>query len=585
MTMKSVPERNRGRQWPERSALLAVLAMVLLLLAGCTNANGVAETLNVEPTPPDPQAPKEPQIEAIEVMLDMPSASWQFTLSDPQKLAVVIAGIHEAPAVQEGAHGLLTDEAGMGTDYRLRILSAGESQYYRLSDLRSTARIDAAALLQEIEEAGEAKATPALALPTAWLDVLLGGSGDEALLRVEPHLDEQGVSVYANRPLQVDSVAAAVKLSLGQTAWLGHMQPEYELAWTDPQRVLIRFAEPPAQPVLLHFGGLLTAEGERFANANQLPAVEAALGTSRLMNRLSWITPSRQHEDSIGMQDTLLVQPVYDRAGKSGEWLFYHADGSQTRVNKHKEQRRIRIDRPNNAGAYGNEYGVDVLFSDRHVGNTTYAVYGNRTLYRVNMDTSKVVKLHTFKKPIFAVASSPDGKRVAVLQSSDDFVGAAADLLVLDQAGKELYKHEEAAYMNKSDGFIFPYSMSWISATEIAVLDMRENYGASIIDVRSKEARAMEGAVSEDIYKQIRSQLPEGLGVARLVAQSQGSYIALQTENGWLWMYDVTERQLAAYGPGLPLGWDEAGDTLAVARADSKYGLPYDMGIVHTYPH
>lgn len=94
----------------------------------------------------------------------------------------------------------------------------------------------------------------------------------------------------------------------------------------------------------------------------------------------------------------------------------------------------------------------------------------------------------------------------------------------------------------------------------------------------------MEGAVSKDIFSQIRGQLPEGLGVARLVAQSQGSYIALQTEDGWLWMYDVADRQLAAYGPGLPLSWDEAGDTLAVARADSKYGLPYDMGIVHTYP-
>lgn len=582
MIIISIFTKDRRRLGLERPLLLTVLAAVLLL-AGCMNG-GATEAPSLEATPTNPQAPNEPQIEAIEVMLDMPGASWQITITDTQQLSSIIAGIHEAPVIQEADQVRAEDEAGVVTTYRMRVLSAGEAQHYKLIDLRQTARIDAAALLQHIEDTGEAQATPMLGLPTAWIGMLMGDRQGEALLKVEPHLDEKGVTVYANRQLQEASVVAAVERSLQQTGWLDHAPPEYVLAWSDPQRAVIRLAELPGRPVLLHFGSLLTAEGERFANANQLPAVEASLGTSTMMNRLSWITPAQQQEDSIGIQNTVLVQPMYSGAGEAeaDEWLLYHADGSQTRMTRDGEQQRIRITEwPGNRGTYGNDYGVEVLFSDRQVGDITYAVYGNRTLYRVNIATGKAVKLQDFDKPIYAVASSPDGKRIAVLESADDNLGAVANLLVLNKDGQELYKHDNAAYMNKSDGFLFPYAMSWIDPSSIAVLDQREAYGAAVIEVDRKEARAMEGAVPEETYRQLQGLLPEGLGIMYVVAQPQGRYAALQTENGWVWMYDTTEHQLAAYGYGLPLGWDEAGDTLAVARADSKYGLPYSIGVAH----
>lgn len=113
-----------------------------------------------------------------------------------------------------------------------------------------------------------------------------------------------------------------------------------------------------------------------------------------------------------------------------------------------------------------------VMYPDRIFKETNYVMESLKQLYRYDQqgNKTKIWELPEEEhRSIYGFSVSPDGEYISVLYSEDNSNGPTANLIILDQSGKQLAYIESAAYYSKSDGVIPYVNMEWIDQDTIVI--------------------------------------------------------------------------------------------------------------------
>lgn len=161
------------------------------------------------------------------------------------------------------------------------------------------------------------------------------------------------------------------------------------------------------------------------------------------------------------------------------------------------------------------------------------------------------------------MAASPSGDRIALLTASDEYIGPEADLLLLNSKGRKLASWPRAAYMSHSDGFLFPYPLTWPDEDTVAVpISGRGDmvHGKAFVDVKRGTVRTVSdpelpAAAMELLARKIGS----GLETLSVLPQADGKQLAVQIGGNGVWLIDTNGTMVRWLGSGELLGWTSDG--------------------------
>jgi len=496
-------------------------------------------------------------------------------IDDPAAIEQLLGGLRQAEPSG------IDDPEMSGRLLRVTLTGAEGVRTFTVNDLRET---DAARYSGKVYIEGEDGRTRAWTVKSAWIAELCGEfrPNDPPLLYLSIANESGSVSVWANRRIRTASAPIAVESTL-QVAGLTKdaSAPAYRIEWSDAQRFVVRFEElGEGAAVRFRLDGLMTADGETFANADQPRRNEVLLIGRPAHSRALWFDEAGRLFRAVRSEPAALVQPFETEDGPA--LLAYHLDGSQTAIDlRSGERRAFQIGAwPDAAEPFGNDYGSDVLFSDRMHGSATFAVHGNRTLYRVEPFGGETVKLYESPVPIRSVASSPDGRRVALLVSADGGSGGAltaeADALVLSASGETLRRIPRVTFGGHSDGFLFVLPMRWANDNTIAVRRYDGESDVAWIDANKGTVRLERRPA---LPEAARSLLEEAVGwPAEIIktAPLDGGQVAVWTHEG-SWLVDAGRRRAVWLGPGEALPW--TGGTAFVVWESVPDVRTYDIGM------
>lgn len=217
----------------------------------------------------------------------------------------------------------------------------------------------------------------------------------------------------------------------------------------------------------------------------------------------------------------------------------------------------------------------DEIYGDRFYDSHTYMVKGHAEIYKIYLKTKKPKKLWASKdKPIYDIASSPDGTKVAVLISHDTAAGPWADLLVLDAKGKTVYKRSKVSFTSKSDGVLSSYPIVWtdnrtiVAKTEITVEDAMKP-GSRSIDIKTNKVKEL---LDQPNAAEKKALLKEQTNWLRFYWSPDRSKVAYAIGNQLLteiWVYDVAKSTFRLAGAGTWIGWLN-NETVAMYECDSN---------------
>ncbi|RED55716.1 hypothetical protein [Cohnella lupini] len=268
-----------------------------------------------------------------------------------------------------------------------------------------------------------------------------------------------------------------------------------------------------------------------------------------------------------------MVQPIRVDQTEGEQMLVYGASSSTPEVLREDGSREALTvpEWTDEESSFGNDYGFEVLYSDRLLDDEIFAVRGNRVLYLVNNKSGKTRKLYTSKLPVYGVAASPDNSRVALLTASEPGLTPFADLIVLDRNGREVYGKPKASYISHSDGFLVVYPMVWTDEHNIAVpLIGNEKYGnggVDMIDIDAEEAVFLEKrTLSEEELRLLepfagKPEFPNELRILPEPGKETDNY-AVEMANGDIWLLNKTPGQVVKLGNGMLLKWTNEGNVL-----------------------
>ncbi|WP_309122416.1 hypothetical protein [Paenibacillus sp.] len=424
--------------------------------------------------------------------------------------------------------------------------------------------------------------TEAWTVPSGWIRALFGyDAAVDPLLYIATADASASVIVQANRRIRTASAPAAVADTL-QVAGLkpGEKPPGYKIHWSDPQRFVIRFdALPEGASVGLRLDGLTSAEGETFAVAEQPERNAAVLRSADAWGGVRWADGDGRIERTREVGEAVMLGPI---SGDEGDYAAaYGTDGRVTLVELETGATRYLPDIawPEPGTPFGNDYGSDTMFSDRLHGSVLFAVHGNRTLYRVEIDTGEATKLYESERPVKSVATSPDGRRIALLVNLEDSLTAEGDVLVLNEAGERVTIVPKATFGGHSDGFLFPIPIRWVDGRTVSVGRYDADRGATArIDVEDGSIRVVPGAALPERAQRL---LDERVGwpaeALRVLPHPDGTRYAVQTPEG-SWLVDTASARAIWLGPGTALQWAD-GDRIAVwEQPASSTVRPYPLG-------
>jgi len=473
-------------------------------------------------------------------------------------------------------HGRLYKVELSGADSR------GQTYTYAftLNDMTETDALRDAAKVYLDREDGTSEAWM---VPSGWIRALFGYQAMvDPLLYITTANESASVIVQANRRIRTASVPAAVAETL-QVAGLapGEKPPGYKIHWSDPQRFVVRFDSlPEGVSVRVRFDGLISAEGDSFANAEAPSFNAATLTSATAWGGVVWADADGRVERRRDVGEAALLGPL-DGDGVEG-MLAYGIDGRLTWVDLSTGATQALKDVawPEARTPFGNDYGADVLYADRVRDGDVFAVYGNRMLYRVGLDAGDATKLYESKSPVKAVATSPDGRRVALLVNPEGTLAGEGDVLVLSEGGEPLSSAPGATFGGHSDGFLFPLPMRWVDDRTVAVQRYDAERSVAYVDADDGAIRVEPGArLPETAERPLGEQVGWPAEALRVLPEpgGGGSRYAVQTREG-AWLVDASASQATWLGAGMPLRWTQDG-RIAVWMQPSSERNAYVLGM------
>jgi hypothetical protein len=412
----------------------------------------------------------------------------------------------------------------------------------------------------------------------------------EPLLYTEIDDKAGTVTVTANTAVNRDSVKQELAATWRVTAPSGASKVDYQLEFVTAQEFVVRITGLEAvESVYFSLDGAMSAAGQAFANTN-VSRNQVIVTGQQQFQRLKWLDGQGEIIRELPIPSTLMIQPV-DADGQAGkEVVVAYSYGSQRLVQLETGEAADSGLAPwtGKAKPFGNDYGADILYADRWSEDIVYGVYGNREVFSVNKKTGRMSKHYVSDKPIYGIASSPDGGKFALLVPKDESIGPAANLIVFDRSGKEVWRMDNAAYSGHSDGFIFPYAMSWPEENAIEVpteisADRRSYRGRAIISLDTGTVvKQRNAALPDAVFKRFSEEMGESDldDLHRVLpgskeTNSEGKY-AIQGSTSSNWLINTNTDELIWLGSGIPLQWNSKGE-LVMWSGTSEQGV-YPVG-------
>ncbi|MBP1993760.1 hypothetical protein [Paenibacillus eucommiae] len=540
-----------------------LIFVILLSAAGCKDTEQGVENPN-----PDNAFPVMEHVQSVKVMNNNGSEVI-FELNEEEDIVALLQGL------QDAVPSYIDDPEPNGRLYKVEMKNELTTQTYTVNDLRETDSLDFSVKIYTESSEGQGQAWE---LSSAWIRLLLGYTSAivEPLLYVSTNEDSSSVIVQSTLSLDRGSVEKAIKDTLITSVAVSGGQPQYHIYWSDSQRFVVRFPNlEEGTSVHFRLDGVLSETGVSFASESQPIRNLAVLNSQKPLKGLKWVNINSEIIREQKLESAVLIQPIWTDNQDKDSILVYHPDDSQSLIQLSTgDLKSINIrEWPDLEEVYGNDYGTNVLFSDRFVEEKSYAVKGNRTVYSVNRKTGEAKKLYSSEKPIYGMASSPDSNRIAILVSSESFIGPFADLIVINKEGKEIFRKKEASYVGHSDGFLFVYPMTWVDDQTIGVPyrwkdEDRYVSGNSYIHIKDASIKNEEEVTLPNEAIELLEQYTGGPGSVEIIRVlpspkgDQGRYYAVQISNTGCWLIDVISKKVTWLGPGTLVQWNELGEVV-----------------------
>jgi len=548
------------------SYLVAIVA-ILLLAQGCKSSEEVDSS--------DQKALPLPAAISSITVYDDRSGDKIANIADAGEITAIMADL------QNVQQSFFDDPEPLGQLLRIEMKGA-EKQIYYVNDLRETGSIYSGKIYSE----ATAKDGHVWQMTSGLIRQIRGEAsardgkaGGEELAKpalfIRTMEDNRSIVVESNTPMKRSTVIEAIDRNWQRSGYGKTARPEYEFVWSDSQRFIIRVqALQSGELARYRLDGIQTSSGEEFLAEEQPNQHTAIVGERLERSRLRMIDVVAEEETAAALPDSTMAQLVRvqrnsenvgESAGEQPYLLMYGKDASAMVPLAEGERQEIAVGSwPDLGKVIGNDYGYDVLYSDRFYADYTYAVWGNRTLYRVDWKKGIATKLYDAPRAVYGVTSSPDGSEIALLLATEEALTPSADLVVVNSTGKVMKSIPKAAYISHSDGFLFPYPVSYQSADTIVVPFFASgefNRGQGAISWKQGHVEKSEGvlptAAEEALLK--KSVGYKGEVIRRQVqsssANSTKGYVALQTDERDIWLIDAGNGTVKWLGKGQLLGW------------------------------
>lgn len=553
-----------------RLGIIIFLTMTTML-QGCTERKGA-----------DDPAVNVPALEDVQSMV-VRDRDGNFVAEhrEPEVLQQLLQGMKEARP------SYIEDPEPSGMLYELAITGKKESRTFSVNDLSRTNALQTSVKLYA-SSADEDNAR-AWELDTAWVQRLLqpDGSEDEPLLEAIVDEDSDRVIVIANRDIQRRSLAEAVASNLSVKARQADLSVQYELRWTDERRVVVLFSDlAPQARVEFILGRVRTGEGEffRVQTSHNQNSELVVVQQGSAWSGLRWVDLSGGTVHEHGFDAAVVIQSARSRESGREEVIIYNGDEADTVYRfrpEHRDIADITVQWTDHQLKFSTDYGIDKLYAYPDDKERLYVAKGLQTIYRIDAADGTRQPIYEFDRPVYGMASSPDGERVAVLLDAERNLGPYADLVVLDAEGKVVSEFAKAAYTGHSEGWHFIYPVTWADNATIVVplialpgeaffrgkalyhyeqgLVSKEETPGLPDDALALLATRLEGLEEADIVRAL--PMPD---------DEQARYYAAFVSGAGSYMIDRERQTTILLGSGALIAWTSAGHLVVWNSTEGK---------------
>ncbi|WP_127534348.1 TolB-like translocation protein [Paenibacillus kobensis] len=426
---------------------------------------------------------------------------------------------------------------------------------------------------QDTEEA--AADTPRIKeTPSAAID------GEEPVLLITLDEDKDVAMLTANRDIDQQSVEKAVQSTFWVTRKDKAVKAEYIIDSIDSRRMDIRFPNlPQGAMVQSKVEGAKAMDGAPFRVQSPQDGLVITMWQGIAWSGFRWLDTTGRTVRERAMNSAAFVQPSGD--GEK-DWLIYTHDQTVFRFNLESgDMKDVTIqDWKEDKSKYYSEYGTNVIYSYPVGREGFYAAKGLQTIYYVNAADNKSQLIYESERPIYGMASSPDGQYIAVLLDSESNLGPYADLLVIDAKGEVISEFLRAAYMGHSEGWHFIYPVRWMDKETIAVPlvgSSAESFfrGKALFHYRKGHlSNEADPALPEDAVALLNSEIDDldGLEINQVLPKpndlSRRYYAVSLTDGSYL--IDREEKKVMQLGFGTLAGWTPGGQVVVWHSTEGK---------------
>lgn len=497
---------------------------------------------------------------------------------NPEIIRQLLQGMREAQPSYIG------DPEPSGKLYRVTLTSGQEKLAYTINDLSRTNALTESIKLYDRPSNGEG--TKAWLVPTAWFQLLMDAQTNEAEPEIAAIPDEVSdrVILIANRDIDKQTVEESIRSTMLVSSEQGSPQVNFTIQATDPHRMVVQFPELP-QGTMVQF----KMEGAKSVDGRQLIARPQEDGSMMvtIWQGLAWsglrwldVTGAVVHEH--GFDSARFIEPARNEDGNEQELMIYNQDNSVYRLPLGEDEGKIEDvtvrDWPSGQDKYkyNSEYGINTIYSYSDDRDSLYVAQGLQTIYKVKPREGTKQPIYTSDRPIYGIASSPDGKHVAVLVDVEH-LGAEADLIVIDAKGKVVSTFAKAASTGHSDGFHFIYPVKWTDNSTIEVPWINTKRETIQYDYKKGLlSRADNAKLPEEARQLLEDKVgkQDDMSIIRVLPKPgdrDGRYYAVFVADGvGSCLIDLQDKKVTKLGTGALMAWTSSGQVVVWHSTEGK---------------